>query len=315
MIFFANAEGTMKQIITQPIYQGSSLASEIILIAPFNSASATCAFVLPNGVRTTERVMSPVGVNALQGQLKDSDNNNLYVWRFLMDRSITQYAGSLKVQFFIYTAITNQKIASFTSSLNIQEGVNVNLPTAPEPDTYQEILNQLSSLQLKLESGSFTTNKLFIKYSFNANGENMTSTWEEGQSYLGTYIGFEDTTDYTKYNWVQFVGGTYCYEDDNGGSVYVNITDQSDLTLTSDTLLSILINLPNPIAHGFYAGLNFKTGIVAPTVQIQNINTDIPLKIVKRAVVIENLTLLPDKNVQMFFYCDGLNVYCYVLEF
>lgn len=314
MIFFVNAEGTLQQVITQPVYQGSSLASEIVLIAPYRGAGATCAFTLPNGVTTTERVMTPVSATELQGQLKDANEKDLYVWRFLVDRSITAYAGTLQVQFFIYAG-TNNIIASFTSSLNIQKGVNVVLPTEPTTDVYQEILGQLSLLQLQLDSGSFTVNNLYIRYSFSPMGEEMTTEWQEGQTYLGTYVGRVASTDYNDYNWVQFVGGTFCYENAESGIVTVNMTDQSDLTLTSENLQLLTINLPDTIAHGFYAGLNFKTTNFATVVQFQNPNVNLPLKIIKRAVEITSFAPATNSNIQMLFYCDGLNVYCYILEF
>jgi hypothetical protein len=61
MIFFANAEGTIVELISSPVNQGSNLANEIVLVAPFASYSrVTVGFELPNGVHVPEREMRRV---------------------------------------------------------------------------------------------------------------------------------------------------------------------------------------------------------------------------------------------------------------
>lgn len=151
MIFFADAEGTITRIIGEPIYQGSHKASRVVLVAPFSGVSVTVAFTLPNGVRTAVNLAEPnmqeidlVGIYTQEGAKYNS-------WAYLLERSITEYAGTVSVQFFVYTA-TGEVISTFTTSLTIQKGVPTVLPELPTATVYEQILEYLAKVETRLNN-------------------------------------------------------------------------------------------------------------------------------------------------------------------
>lgn len=152
-----------------------------------------------------------------------------------------------------------------------------------------------------------------IRYSANADGRGMTVAWSAGQRYIGTLIASEASDNYQDYMWMQFVGDAFCSEDAASGAVNVTLTHDTDKTLTSDALTSVTITIPQGVKHGFYAGLNFRTGATPPRVLFFN-NSGLPLKIVMRGALTESYTPGANKTVQGLYYCDGLNVYCYINE-
>ena len=79
-----------------------------------------------------------------------------------------------------------------------------------------------------------------------------------------------------------------------------------------DPVESIVIRIP-PAEHGFHAGVNFKIPTEIPTFQIIN-NSGFPLKYMQYGRVRNNIVLTPNTTVNLSFYSDGINVYCYYME-
>lgn len=151
MIFFANAEGTITRIIGEPIYQGSHKASRVVLVAPFSGVSVTVAFTLPNGVRTAVNLAEPnMGEFDLVG-IYTQEGEQYNAWTYLLERSITEYAGTVSVQFFVYT-VTGEVISTFTTSLTIQKGVPTVLPELPTATIYEQILEYLAKVETRLNN-------------------------------------------------------------------------------------------------------------------------------------------------------------------
>ena len=149
MIFFANAEGTITKIITEPVYQGSALASRVVLIAPYPNAMVTVAFTLPNGVHTSVNLTTPNMVQQdLQGIIAPT-GQKYNAWTYLLPRAITEYAGVVNVQFFVTTGVSGQILATFTTTLTVQKGVPAVLPETPTQDIYEQILEHLTILSEK----------------------------------------------------------------------------------------------------------------------------------------------------------------------
>lgn len=150
MIFFANAQGTITKVIQEPVYQGSHRAGRVVLVAPFPNSMVTVGFVLPNGVRTAVNLATP---NMLQTDLTDiitPSGQKYNAWTYLLERSITEYAGKVAVQFFVTTGSNNQLLATYTSELTIQKGVPVVLPAEPTSTIYTQILEYLTRVETKL---------------------------------------------------------------------------------------------------------------------------------------------------------------------
>ena len=151
MIFFANAEGTITRIIGEPIYQGSHKSSRVVLVAPFSGVSVTVAFTLPNGVRTAVNLAEPnMGEFDLVG-IYTQEGVQYNAWTYLLERSITEYAGTVSVQFFVYT-VTGEVISTFTTSLTIQKGVPTVLPELPTATVYEQILEYLAKVETRLNN-------------------------------------------------------------------------------------------------------------------------------------------------------------------
>ena len=100
MVFFCDANGTITQVSSSPVYQGSNLANEIILAAPFSSGvQITVSFTLPNGIITTPYYMESTGYSGVT----DKDGKQYNTWSALVDMAVTEYSGSVVAQFTIYT--------------------------------------------------------------------------------------------------------------------------------------------------------------------------------------------------------------------
>ena len=144
MQFFIDPKGTTVNLISDPVYEGSTNANELVLVAPLSSANqVTATFLLPIGISTTERLLT------LQNSMS-IDGVNYNVWRCLLDGTITEYAGTVRVQFSIYQGSTEQDIPivlnTYTSSFVVSKGITPQLPKTPSENIYANILQYLSSL-------------------------------------------------------------------------------------------------------------------------------------------------------------------------
>ena len=153
--------------------------------------------------------------------------------------------------------------------------------------------------------------QVFLRYSANSDGSDMTEKWKMGQKYIGTYVAHDASTDYKDYSWTRFVGDTYCI-DNKESSVAIELSDESDVSYPN-SVGSVSITIPASIYHGFYSGLNFKTGNIPPLVTFDN-QSSLSLKLLYRGVTIDSYTPKMNITSQMSFYCDGINVYCYIGE-
>lgn len=151
MIFFSNSKGTITNVITEPVYQGSNNVSEIVLVAPFPSSNQVqLNFVLPNGITLTPKVgnnvqyMTDSEIPAEVMTIKDEYGTQYNIWYLLLDNAITEYSGSVTVQFVIYSGTGAFTTASTT--FNVIKGVPVDLPSTPTNTVYAQILNNLATL-------------------------------------------------------------------------------------------------------------------------------------------------------------------------
>lgn len=214
MIFFANAEGTITKIITEPVYQGSALASRVVLVAPFPNAMVTVAFTLPNGVHTSVNLTMPNMVQQdLQGIIAPT-GQKYNAWTYLLPRAITEYAGVVSVQFFVTSGVSGQILATFTTTLTVQKGVPAVLPETPTQDIYEQILEHLTIVEEKLNSviipvNVLPTDQTLINfnaiYLLNTNGVynfyvyyTTISAWVQIDKAVVTVATAEDIKDSTK---------------------------------------------------------------------------------------------------------------------
>lgn len=75
---------------------------------------------------------------------------------------------------------------------------------------------------------------------------------------------------------------------------------------------SIVLSIPKS-EHGYYSGINFKITEDIPSFEIVN-DSGMDLKLVRYNQSINEITLRRFTTVNMSFYSDGINVYCYFME-
>lgn len=159
MQFFIDSKGTTHNLIGEPIYQGSTYANELVLVAPLSASNViTATFRLPIGISTQPYLM------ALSGLPMQINGMAFNVWRVLLDGVVTQYAGKVTVQFSVYqngymvnNSYKNIKLATYASTFVVGQGVTPVLPSADIPSNiYEQILTYLAQLDPQYNIRSIT---------------------------------------------------------------------------------------------------------------------------------------------------------------
>lgn len=149
MVIVANRQGTTTQIISSPIYQGSSLVNELVFLAPFSSTNSVhVLFTLPNGVQLDPILMESVPISQLG--ITDEDRHGYNAWVLLVDVNATEWAGALSLYFSVNTGAVNGNssyLSSYQTTIEVTPGGAPNLPESPTNDVYQQIITALSRLQ------------------------------------------------------------------------------------------------------------------------------------------------------------------------
>lgn len=151
MQFFIDSQGTVKNLISSPVYQGSTNANELVLVAPFSSANMVDAvFRLPNGIKTNPYLMK------VQGTPMVIEGVTYNLWRCLLDGAITEYAGPVTVWFEIHqngfytnngTVYNPITPTTYASTFTVQKGGTPNLENmTPSPNIYSAILDYLAQI-------------------------------------------------------------------------------------------------------------------------------------------------------------------------
>lgn len=229
------------------------------------------------------------------------------------------YAGNTILVF--YAEDSNGRTAWLPVIVPIAEtGVNYHKVATVTEDTLREILRTTGEaveicrgIEGRADNGEFNGQSVFIRYSANANGSEMTEAWQPGQRYLGTYIGTTASSNPSDYTWLLFVGDAFCTENSASGAVLATVTAFTDETYTSGNIESLTVVIPNGVQHGFYAGLNFRTGARTVPVNFTNFSPK-PLKIIVSGTATEGYSPAQNSTVRMIFDCDGVNIYCTIVE-
>ena len=130
--------------------------------------------------------------------------------------------------------------------------------------------------------------------------------------YIYKCISFAD--DITIWNYISSIKDSMNYFLDNTDTtIECLLEDNKDMTYTAENISSMQIAIPNTVKHGFCSGVNFISGEVAPNVSFDN-NSIYPLKLIQYGLKLDNYSPLKNRTIAMSFYCDGINVYCYINE-
>ena len=159
MIFIANAQGTIVKSISSPVYRGQSNANEVLLLAPYSSTAEVYAeYQLPNGIMT-----KPIYLNQLEGveeeNLTDGDGNVYNAWYASVGAPVSEYVGTVTVQFFLVTEATTHATSTATFPVS---GISDTVVTdTPSEESWEQVLAVLSGLDgAKLDITELQENKL-----------------------------------------------------------------------------------------------------------------------------------------------------------
>lgn len=181
--------------------------------------------------------------------------------------------------------------------------------------TAQEAIAKATAVENKANNGEFNGMNAYVRYSASPDGANMTTTWEHGQKYIGACVAKTAPIDPAGYVWSLFVGSCLTVEDDTATAIEYMLVDNTDKTFKATGITSIKLVVPDTVKHGFYCGVNVRTGDADCMVQTAINNSDYPLKYMVRGYETTHFTKLAKNSVTiMSFFCDGINLYCYITE-
>jgi len=114
--------------------------------------------------------------------------------------------------------------------------------------------------------------------------------------------------------WGIFIDGTMQTTlDTTSTAISLNLINGEDKSYSQATIASIAITIPATVGHGFQAATNFKSGSSPVAVTFTN-NSSYSLKKIQYGLGVANYTPTANRTVSLMFYCDGLNLYCYINE-
>jgi len=107
-------------------------------------------------------------------------------------------------------------------------------------------------------------------------------------------------------------GAMYWVSDVVSESIVHTLSDNEDKTFMLDGINDVELTIPL-VTHGFYAGVNFKSGAAPTAVSFIN-ESGLTLKKTKFGFGIVNYTPTANVMVIMMFWCDGKYLYCAIHE-
>lgn len=157
MIFFFNSNGYLLRSVPDFVYQGTSEANKVYIIAPLSEKiMADVVFQLPNGDITSPFLLTNKAFLPADGE---KFPENISVWGTDLNALTTQYYGNLTMQVRFYESLTSgsKKTPVLTTqsvNITINKGVVPLPPTTPTSDVWQQILSVISALY---QNESFVT--------------------------------------------------------------------------------------------------------------------------------------------------------------
>ena len=168
MILFINNSGTVTNSLPETVYQGSANANSIYVVAPFaKNLTATVAYSLPNTIVTTPQSLTYTG--EISG-FTDDDGNTYYGWECSLPNSVTALYGTVMGQVTFYSS--GKTLCSAAFSFVVGRGVASALPDTPTDDIYDQILQNISTLQSDLANGFYASRAIYAwsaSYKYGAN--------------------------------------------------------------------------------------------------------------------------------------------------
>ena len=146
MIVYAKISGDTVVLAPDTTVQGSIGANVIDLLAPFpKTAAVSVAVTLPTGQSTTPTFAGAKDATLITGNVSgiEEDGKELNIWRYTFQKPLTQFAGSLTVQFYITTSDATTALTPLI--VPIVKGVPFIMPKPDEAswNAVQQLYNRL----------------------------------------------------------------------------------------------------------------------------------------------------------------------------
>lgn len=109
------------------------------------------------------------------------------------------------------------------------------------------------------------------------------------------------------------IGDADCTSSSSSGVVSYTLVHDADKTFTSSSISRLTLTVPSTAVHGFFSGVNFKVSSTPTVLSFVN-NSSFPLKLLRRGVLADSYAFTAGKTVMLVVTCDGLNVYCNLIE-
>lgn len=202
-------------------------------------------------------------------------------------------------------------------------GVDYKKAAQASPEVLEQVMQQAAEAERiatavaqSAENGEFDGKSAWVRFSVSADGSNMTTEWAEGQEYVGICIGHTASASPSDYNWMRFVGGSQCFDDESTTAVNYTVVNNVDKTFIASGITSVKLTIPAGITHGFHAGVNIHSGSTAPSFEFVN-SSDKTLKVIQYGFAYDTPQgYRPSANVMicMSIQCDGKLVHVSIIE-
>lgn len=150
MIINVLANGDIKNIKPENIYQSSNDANTIYLLAPFSAnVNALINFELPQ----THEIKGEFMFDA-----PTQISSELNMWTLKVNHALTEYYGDVKYQ--IRFVSNSQVIAVARGQFKVYEGVFTDLTEVPPEDVFVKILGNLTTIKADLLNGNLEARAL-----------------------------------------------------------------------------------------------------------------------------------------------------------
>lgn len=169
MIYFCDAAGSALRCVPERVYQGSSEASFVTLVAPFSeSAQMSVGFRLPNGEKSEKYYMRYAGM--LDG-FQTKKGERLCSWRASLPASVTSHYGRVTAQFY-QTGSSGEIIATSPVQFTVERGADCELPAMPVQNIYEQILAVIAQICADVQNAAYAARAIYAwnsEYTYGAN--------------------------------------------------------------------------------------------------------------------------------------------------
>lgn len=139
MIFFINSQGTTVGVESTAVNQGSAIPNGLVVVCPFASnVVPSVSYTLPNGLKVLGNSMTRIDFSSslVNGVM-------LNAWACDLEAPVTQYAGTVKVQ-FKFAMGNGEFVKSYETQFTVGAGIDVEIPTITPTQNAQEVLDKIN---------------------------------------------------------------------------------------------------------------------------------------------------------------------------